>query len=187
VYKTQPQKIAETIRQIEEKGGSAVPFVANLGTKEVSETLVDETGAKLGGIDILVNNNGTNRRKQAIDVPEDDCKTPMAINLESIFWLCQAACPRLYKSDCSKVKNTGSMMTLTGIGGMPVYGMTKAAIGQLTKTLALEWAKDNIQVNCIAPGFFRTPLTEAGFFSDPKKVKFLDQRIPMKRGAPPLY
>jgi NAD(P)-dependent dehydrogenase (short-subunit alcohol dehydrogenase family) len=77
------------------------------------------------------------------------------------------------------------MTTLTGIGGMPVYGMTKAAIGQLTKTLALEWAKDNIQVNCIAPGFIRTPLTEAGIFSDPKKVKFLDHRIPMKRGGTP--
>ena len=154
VYKTQPHKIAETIRQIEEKGGSAVPVVANLGTKEVSETLVDEAAAKLGGIDILVNNNGTNRRKQAIGVTEDDCKTLMAINLESIFWLCQAACPRLYKSECSKVMNTFPMMTLTGIGGMPVYGMTKAAIGQLTKPLALEWAKDNIQVNCIAPGFF---------------------------------
>jgi len=68
---------------------------------------------------------------------------------------------------------------------MPVYGMTKAAIGQLTKTLALEWAKDNIQVNCIAPGFIRTPLTETGLFSDPKKVKFLDHRIPMKRGGTP--
>ena len=185
VHGTQPHKIAETIRQIEEKGGSAVPFVANLATKEVSETLADEAATKLGGIDILVNNAGTNRRKQAIDVTEDDYKTLMAINLESVFWLCQAAYPHLCKSDCGKVVNTGSMTTLTGIGGMPVYGMTKAAIGQLTKTLALEWAKDNIQVNCIAPGFIRTPLTEAGLFSDPKKVKFLDHRIPMKRGGTP--
>ncbi len=66
-----------------------------------------------------------------------------------------------------------------------MYGMTKAAIGQLTRTLALEWAKDNIQVNCIAPGFIRTPLSEAGLFSNPKVVKFLDDRIPMKRGGLP--
>ena len=63
--------------------------------------------------------------------------------------------------------------------------MSKAAVGQLTQTLALEWAKDNICVNCLAPGFIRTPLTEAGLFSDPKKVAFLDHRIPMKRGGTP--
>lgn len=185
VHGTQPDKIAETIRQIEEKGGTGIPLIANLGTKEVSEALVAEAADKLGGIDILVNNAGTNRRKPVVDVTEDDYKTLMAINLESVFWLCQAAHSYLCQSDCGKVVNTGSLTTLTGIGEISVYGMTKAAIGQLTQTLALEWATDNIQVNCIAPGFIRTPLTEAGLFSDPKKVAFLDQRIPMKRGGTP--
>ncbi len=185
VHGTQEEKIYETVRQIEKAGGEAVPFVTALGTKKASETLIEEAVEKLGGLDILVNNAGTNRRKPAIEVTEDDYKTLMAINLESVFWLCQAAYPHLRESECGKVVNTGSMTTLTGIGEISVYGMTKAAIGQLTKTLALEWAKDNIQVNCIAPGFIRTPLTEAGLFSDPKKVKFLDQRIPMKRGGTP--
>jgi Tropinone reductase 1 len=185
VHGTQEEKIYDTVRQIEKAGGEVVPLVAALGTKKASEALVEEAVEKLGCLDILVNNAGTNRRKPAIEVTEDDYKTLMAINLESVFWLCQAAYPHLCKSACSKVVNTGSMTTLTGIGEISVYGMTKAAIGQLTKTLALEWAKDNIQVNCIAPGFIRTPLTEAGLFSDPKKVKFLDQRIPMKRGGTP--
>jgi len=185
VHGTQEEKIFETIRQIEKVGGEAVPLVASLGTKEVSEELVAEAAEKLGGIDILVNNAGTNRRKPMIEVPEEDYKMLMAVNLESVFWLCQAAYPHLRESGNGKVVNTGSMTTLTGIGEISVYGMTKAAIGQLTQTLALEWAKDNIQVNCIAPGFIRTPLTEAGLFSDPKKVKFLDQRIPMKRGGKP--
>jgi Tropinone reductase 1 len=185
VHGTQEEKIYDTVRQIEKAGGEVVPLVAALGTKKASEALVEEAVEKLGCLDILVNNAGTNRRKPAIEVTEDDYKTLMAINLESVFWLCQAAYPHLCKSACGKVVNTGSMTTLTGIGEISVYGMTKAAIGQLTKTLALEWAKDNIQVNCIAPGFIRTPLTEAGLFSDPKKVKFLDQRIPMKRGGTP--
>jgi len=185
VHGTQEEKIYDTVRQIEKAGGEVVPLVAALGTKKASEALVEEAMEKLGCLDILVNNAGTNRRKPAIEVTEDDYKTLMAINLESVFWLCQAAYPHLCKSACGKVVNTGSMTTLTGIGEISVYGMTKAAIGQLTKTLALEWAKDNIQVNCIAPGFIRTPLTEAGLFSDPKKVKFLDQRIPMKRGGTP--
>ena len=185
VHGTQEEKIYDTVRQIEKAGGEVVPLVAALGTKKASEALVEEAVEKLGCLDILVNNAGTNRRKPAIEVTEDDYKTLMAINLESVFWLCQAAYPHLCKSACGKVVNTGSMTTLTGIGEISVYGMTKAAIGQLTKTLALEWANDNIQVNCIAPGFIRTPLTEAGLFSDPKKVKFLDQRIPMKRGGTP--
>jgi len=185
VHGTQEEKIYDTVRQIEKAGGEVVPLVAALGTKKASEALVEEAVEKLGCLDILVNNAGTNRRKPAKEVTEDDYKTLMAINLESVFWLCQAAYPHLCKSACGKVVNTGSMTTLTGIGEISVYGMTKAAIGQLTKTLALEWAKDNIQVNCIAPGFIRTPLTEAGLFSDPKKVKFLDQRIPMKRGGTP--
>ena len=109
----------------------------------------------------------------------------MSVNLDCVFWLCQASYPHLKKSGCGKILNTGSLTTLTGVGGISVYGMTKAAVGQLTQTLALEWAKDSICVNCLAPGFIRTPLTEAGLFNDPKKVAFLDDRIPMKRGGAP--
>lgn len=185
VHGTNEEKIADTVQSIEKVGGSAIPLKQPLTGKADSEALIAQAVEKLGGIDILVNNAGTNRREPAIEVSEESFEAIMSVNLDCVFWLCQAAYPHLKKSGSGKVLNTGSLTTLTGIGGIPVYGMTKAAVGQLTQTLALEWAKDNICVNCLAPGFIRTPLTEAGLFSDPKKVAFLDDRIPMKRGGTP--
>ena len=185
VHGTNEQKVADTVQLINALGGTAIPLNQPLASKADSEALIAQAVEKLGGIDILVNNAGTNRREPAVAVTEENFEAIMSVNLDCLFWLCQAGYPHLKKSDCGKVLNIGSLTTLTGIGGISIYGMTKAAVGQLTQTLALEWAKDNICVNCLAPGFIRTPLTEAGLFSDPKKVAFLDQRIPMKRGGTP--
>ena len=109
----------------------------------------------------------------------------MTINLRSILFLCQAVYPMMKEQGGGKIINTGSMTTIQGIVELPVYGMTKSAVGQFTKTIALEWAPDNIQVNCIGPDFIRTPLNEKFMWQDPKKSKFLHARIPAKRpGAP---
>ena len=77
------------------------------------------------------------------------------------------------------------MTSTLGLANLSVYGMTKSALAQVTKTMAVEWAKDNIQVNCVAPGFIRTPLTEEYFWKDPHRSRWLHDRIPAKRPGEP--
>lgn len=83
-----------------------------------------------------------------------------------------------------KIILIGSLTNILGLGGISVYGMAKAAVGQLTRTLAVEWAAQNVQVNCIAPGFFRTGMTES-VWQDPRRSAWLLEHIPARRGGRP--
>ena len=165
--------------------GKTVILPADLSTPEACRALIAEIDSTLGRLDILVNNAGINRRKPVADFTEDDYRTILAVNLDGVFFLSQAAYPLMKKNGGGKIIQIGSMTSFIGLGNVAIYGMTKSAIAQLAKTLAVEWAKDNIQVNCLAPGFIVTPLTEAGMFSDQKKVNWLMQRIPAHRPGRP--
>ena len=120
VHGTNEQKIADTVQSIESLGGSVVPLKQPLTSKADSEALIAQAVEKLGGMDILVNNAGTNRREPVVEVTEENFEAIMSVNLDCVFWLCRAAYPHLKKSDCGKVLNTGSLTTLTGIGGISV-------------------------------------------------------------------
>ena len=109
----------------------------------------------------------------------------MDVNLRSAFILCQEAHPVMKSQGGGKIVNVGSLTSLIGVGNVAVYGMTKAALAQLTKTLAVEWAKDNIQVNCLAPGFIKTPLTAKGQWADPHISQWILQRVPARRPGTP--
>ncbi len=185
VHGRRQEKIDETIRMIAEKGGRADSFVADLGSKEAPKDLVNRVCEGLGGIDILVNNAGMNRRSAISEVTEDDYDTITTINLRSVFFLCQAVYPIMCSRGGGKIINTGSLTTVRGLAGIPVYGITKSALGQFTKTASVEWAKDNIQVNCIAPGLIQTPLTEAGLLNNQYTSKWLLDRIPSHRVGQP--
>ena len=165
--------------------GETVVMPADLSTPDACRALMAEIDSTLGRLDILVNNAGINRRKPAADFTEDDYRAILAVNLDGVFFLSQAAYPLMKKNGGGKIIQIGSMTSFIGLGNVAIYGMTKSAIAQLAKTLAVEWAKDNIQVNCLAPGFIVTPLTEAGMFSDQKKVNWLMQRIPAHRPGRP--
>ncbi|MCX6365580.1 MAG: glucose 1-dehydrogenase [Armatimonadetes bacterium] len=158
---------------------------ADLSTPEACKGLIAQIESELGRLDILVNNAGINRRKPFEDFTEEDYRTILSVNLDGVFFLSQAVHPLMKKNGGGKIIQIGSMTSYVGIGNVGVYGMTKSAIGQLAKTLAVEWAKDNIQVNCLCPGFIVTPLTEAGMFSDEKKVKWILGRVPAHRPGTP--
>lgn len=179
---TRREKLEALAAEIE---GKTVIMPADLSTPDACRALIEEIDATLGRLDILVNNAGINRRKPAADFTEDDYRTILSVNLDGVFFLSQAAYPLIKKGGGGKIIQIGSMTSYIGLGNVAVYGMTKSAIAQLAKTLAVEWAKDNIQVNCLAPGFIVTPLTEAGMFSDQKKVNWLMQRIPAHRPGTP--
>jgi 2-deoxy-D-gluconate 3-dehydrogenase len=123
--------------------------------------LVEETVARLGRLDILVNNAGTNIRKPAHELALAEWKEVLDTNLTSTFVCSQAAYPAMKQAGGGKIVNIGSMLSIFGAGFAPAYGASKGGVVQLTKALASGWAKDNIQVNAVLPGWIDTDLTRA--------------------------
>jgi gluconate 5-dehydrogenase len=181
VHGTSKEKMAG----VGNKGAKFVPLVRRLETVEDCRGLIEEAQRGLQRIDILINCVGTNRRKPIRDVAAEDFEQIVAVNLQSVFFTCQAVHPIMQRQGGGKIINVGSVTSTDGLGGVSVYGATKAAIAQLTKTMALEWAKDNIQVNCLAPGFIMTPLTEQGLWGDAHRKQWLLDRIPARRPGKP--
>lgn len=175
----------ETVRAIAAVGGKAVRLGGDLARVEDCRALVTAADAALGGIDILVNCAGTNRRKPITQVTQDDFDAIVAVNLRAALFVAQTAHPIMRARGGGKIINIGSLTTSIGLGDVGVYGLTKAGLGQLTKTMAVEWARDNIQVNCLAPGFIDTPLTRTSLWADPKKRAWLLSRTPAKRPGQP--
>jgi NAD(P)-dependent dehydrogenase (short-subunit alcohol dehydrogenase family) len=152
---------------------------------EGCRALIARARDALDGIDVLVHCAGINRRKPIDAVTEEDYDAVQAVNLKSAFFLSQAVHPILKARGGGKIIHFGSMASSLGLAHVSVYGLTKAAIVQMTRTMAVEWAKDNIQVNCILPGFLRTPLTEEYFWADERRRRWLLERIPAGRGGTP--
>jgi len=142
------------------QGYKAFGLAADMSKSDERKKTIEFAVSKMGGLDTLINNVGTNNRKSTLEYKSDEYESLMATNLTSVFEMCQLAHPHLKAGGNGNIVSIGSIAGLTAIPTGSIYGMTKAAISQLTKNLAVEWAKDNIRVNCIAPGFIRTPLTK---------------------------
>ena len=177
--------LEELRAEIEALGGKAVVLPADLGDVAACRALIADAHAALGRLDVLVNCAGINRRKPIVEVTEDDFDTIVAVNLRSILFLSQAAQPIMCAEGGGKIINIGSITSFDGLGDVSVYGATKGAVIQLTRTMAIEWAQDNIQVNCIAPGFMMTPLTEGPVWGDEGRRQWLLERIPARRPGMP--
>ena len=137
----------------------AIAIEANLRDEKACRAAVDEAARKLGRLDILVNNAGMNIRKPPQDLSLADWNEVMETNLTSAFVASQAAYLPMRRAGGGKIINIGSMMSLFGGGYLAPYAASKGGIVQLTKALASAWAKDNIQVNAVLPGWIDTNLT----------------------------
>ncbi|PWN47708.1 putative 2-deoxy-D-gluconate 3-dehydrogenase [Violaceomyces palustris] len=133
-----------------------------------------------GSIDILVNCGGIQRRHPSTDFPEQDWDEVLNVNLKSVFLLCQAAGRHMIPRRSGKIINFGSLLTFQGGLTVPAYASAKGAVGQLTKALSNEWAKHNIQVNGIAPGYIATDMNEK-LLADPTRLRQISERIPAGR------
>lgn len=179
------EKNASAVKELAALGVRSIGIVADVTLRNDVDRAVAETAAKLGGLDILVANAGTNIRKQPQDYTAQEWHQVVDANLTSMFICCQAAYPEMVKRGGGKIVTIGSMTSLFGFDVAPVYAATKGAAVQLTKSLASAWAKDNIQVNSILPGWIDTDLTRRARQIIPALHDKVVDRTPAKRwGAP---
>ena len=159
-------------------------FAADVSKTEERQQLLDFVKQKWGKLHILVNNVGTNIRKPTVDYTADEYQYLMSTNLESTFTLCQGAYPLLKAAEGGCIVNVSSVAGLRHVRTGSIYGMTKAAMVQLTRNLAVEWAPDHIRVNVVAPWYIRTPLAEA-VLQNPDFLQAVVNRTPLQRVGEP--
>jgi len=179
------EKNSAAVKELEALGVKAIGIGADVTDRTQVDRAVAETVAKLGGLDILVANAGTNIRKKPHEYTAEEWHQVVDTNLTSMFFCCQAAYPEMVKRGGGKVVTIGSMTSLFGFDVAPIYAATKGAAVQLTKSLASAWAKDNIQVNSILPGWIDTDLTRRARQIIPALHDKVVDRTPAKRWGVP--
>lgn len=137
-----------------------------------------------GHVDILVNNAGCNVRKPALDVTWDDWNLILDTNLRGSFFVAQALARGMIARGYGRIINVGSVTSVAGYAGLAPYGASRGGIRQLTMSLADDWGKYGVTVNCLAPGWFRTEQNKA-LYEDKEWVDYLCDRIPLKRPGMP--
>src|SRR4051794_8554673 len=141
-------------------GGQAIGVIADVTNPAEVKRMVAETTERLGGLDILIANAGMNIRKAPQEYTIEEWNQIVNTNLTSVFTCCQAVYPEMQRRGGGKIVTIGSMTSLFGFDVASVYAASKGAVVQLTQSLAMAWAKDNIQVNSILPGWIDTDLTK---------------------------
>lgn len=170
---------------LKELGAGAIAVGGDVNDAAAVKRMVAEAVKAFGGLDILVANAGINIRKPPQDYALEEWHRIMDTNLTSVFACCQAAYPEMKRRGGGKIVTIGSMTSLFGFDVGPVYAASKGAVVQLTKSLASAWAKDNIQVNSILPGFIDTELTQNLRRNFPEAHERVVARTPARRwGAP---
>ena len=173
----------DTVAKITAAGGQALVLAADLSDEAAVEQLAAQALAQ-GPVDILVNCGGTIFRAPAHQFPMQEWHKVIAVNLDSTFLLSQRLGAEMIKRKSGKIINIASMLSYSGGITVPAYTASKHAIAGLTKALANEWAQHNIQVNAIAPGYFRTDNT-AALQADTERNAAITARIPAARWGEP--
>jgi 2-deoxy-D-gluconate 3-dehydrogenase len=151
------RKNSQAMKQL---GAGAVAIAADVTDERACRGMVDEAARQLGRLDILVNNAGINIRKRPEEYSLEEWHKVLEANLTSAFVASQTAYPHMQRAGGGKIVNIGSMMSIFGASFVAAYGASKGGIVQLTRALACAWAKDNIQVNAVLPGWIDTALTQ---------------------------
>ena len=155
------EALDEVARSIEEDGGQALPVACHTGDPEAIGALVERTTAELGGVDVLVNNAGTNPHFGPILTAEEShWDKTYEVNVKGYAAMAKACVPAMRERGSGKIVNIASIVGLAPHPGLGVYAVSKAAVLMLTRVLAIELARENIQVNAIAPGIVKTRFSE---------------------------
>jgi len=178
-------KSAAAVAELASLGGDAISITVDVTDEASCRAMVQQAVDRFGRLDILINNAGTNIRKQPEEFSLAEWHKVLETNLTSAFLCCQAAYPEMLRAGGGKIVNIGSMMSIFGASFTSAYAASKGGIVQYTKALASAWAKDNIQVNAILPGWIDTVLTQQARIDVPGLHEKVIARTPAGRwGAP---
>jgi 2-deoxy-D-gluconate 3-dehydrogenase len=154
------KKSKAAVEDLTGRGAEAFAVTVDVTDEAAVGRMVSATVERWGRLDVLVNNAGINIRKPVHELALDEWHRVLDTNLTSAFLCSKAAYPAFQKAGGGKIINIGSMMSIFGASFAPVYSSSKGGIVQLTKSTAVAWAKDNIQVNAVLPGWIDTDLTQ---------------------------
>jgi NAD(P)-dependent dehydrogenase (short-subunit alcohol dehydrogenase family) len=177
------KRIAVQIQEKYRVQARAIP--TDVSDESSVNRMVNEAKASGGKIDILVNNAGVIVRKSIEETGEKEWDWLMDINLKGCFLCCRAVTPLMKAQGQGKIINVSSTSSLIGMRERAAYCSSKGGVTQLTRALAIELARDNIQVNALAPGFIRTPLNDEYFQKNPTHYERFVSNIPMGRVGRP--
>ena len=171
-------------KEIKSLGRAVISLELDVRDQQSIERMVDAAEGAFGHLEILVNNAGCNVRKPALDVTWDDWNVILDTNLRGSFFVAQAVARRMIPRRYGRIINIGSVTSVAGYAGLGPYGASRGGIRQLTMSLADDWGKYGITVNCLAPGWFRTEQNKV-LYQNKEWVEYLCDRIPVKRPGEP--
>ena len=180
-----PDKNAEAVKKLAALGARAVAIEADVEDEASCRAMVAEAAERLGRLDILVNNAGIAIRKRPQDYTAAEWKRVIDVNLSGAFFCVQSAYPHMLAAGGGKIINIGSMMSIFGASFAVAYAASKGGIVQMTKALATAWAKDNIQVNALLPGWIDTDFTQSARSQVPGLNERVLARTPTGRWGTP--
>lgn len=178
----------ETVRMIEKVGGEAFLVVADVSRTADAERMIQSVVDQYGRIDILVNNAGTGKGDRVTEVLEEDWDRAVDINLKGVFLVSRFAIRQMIKQGGGCIVNLSSIRGLLGNPCAASYCSSKGGVVLLTKQMAVDYAKDNIRVNCVCPGFIGTEMfySLANSKEDPKEaLRVFEEMAPLSRVARP--
>ena len=178
------ESLAPFAAEIESLGRRAISLELDVRDQKSIERMAAEAEAAFGQIHILVNNAGCNVRKPALDVTWDDWNQVLDTNLRGTFFVAQAVARRMIANNYGRIINIGSVTSVFGYAGLAPYGASRGGVRQLTMSLADDWGRHGVTVNCLAPGWFRTEQNKV-LYESKEWVEYLVDRIPIKRPGQP--
>jgi 2-dehydro-3-deoxy-D-gluconate 5-dehydrogenase len=176
------EKNARAVATLQQSGAKVLSISTDVRDEASVQAMVNAAEQAFGHIDILVNNAGINIRKAPQDYSLHEWQQVLDTNLTGVFLCSRAVYPFMVKASGGKIINIGSMTSIFGSNVSPAYAATKGGVVQFTKSLAIFWAKDHIQVNAILPGWIHTDLTAS---ASSERYQFIRSRIPHGRWGEP--
>ncbi len=174
------EQVETAAAEIEALGRRTLRVASDVSDKPSLSNLLDECVAAFGKVDILVNSAGRTKRTPSLEVTEDEWNEIMETNLTGTLRACQVFGGHMVANGYGRIINIASLSTFVSLFEVAAYAASKAAVASLTKSLAIEWAKNGVNVNAIAPGVFRTALNTKLLDETPRGQEFLT-RTPMGR------
>jgi len=173
-------ELAETAGAIEKLGRRALAIPTDVTVYAQMEALVEQAARALGRLDVVVNNSGIATVMPVADMPPEDFRRSVEVNLVGVFNGCRAAAAHLLAQKAGKIINISSVLGQVGLPGYSAYAASKSGVMGFTRALAAEWARHGIQVNAIAPGWFVTEMN-ADAFADERTRERLLRDVPLRR------